>query len=385
MQNFIFENPSRILFGRDQIGRLAQEIKKHHQRILLVYGGGSIKRSGLFDQIAAILRENNIFFVEQPGVMVNPRIESVYQGVKLCRENDLGLVLAVGGGSVIDCAKTIAAGFFYDGDPWDFFSGKARVGKALPVGVVLTLAATGSEMNPNAVISNEDTREKIGIGGRYLYPRFAILDPAYTFSVPPEQTAAGTADIISHVFEQYFSANQGAFLQDRMCEAVLKTCIKYAPVAIKEPANYEARANLMWAGAIGLNGILSTGKDTDWATHEIEHELSAFFDMTHGLGLAILIPHWMNYVLDETNAGKFAEYARNVWGIAETDDFQAAKEGIKATANFFASLGLGGTLSGQGVTRDSLAVMAEKAAPHSLGSFRKLDQDDVLNILKAAF
>ncbi len=385
MLNFVFENPAKILFGKDQLPKIAREITKYHQRVLLIYGGGSIKKTGLYDQITAILKENNIFYVEQPGVQVNPRIDSVREGIKLCRENDLGMVLAVGGGSVIDCAKTIAAGFYYDGDPWDFFTNTARVTNALPVGVVLTLAATGSEMNVNAVINNQATQEKIGIGSRHLTPRFAILDPTYTFSVPAHQTAAGVADIMSHVFEQYFSSNDGAFLQDRMCEAVLKTCIHYGPIAIKEPNNYEARANLMWSSTIGLNGILSAGKATDWATHNIEHELSALYDMTHGLGLAILTPHWMEYVLDETTVNKFAEYACNVWGVQEIDDFEAARKGIDLTRQFFLSLGLGNKLSEQGVTEESLPVMAAKAAASPLGRFKKLDQNDVLKILKAAY
>ena len=386
MLNFVFENPTKILFGKDQLTKLAKEIKKCHQRILLIYGGGSIKKTGLYDQVTAILKENNIFYVEQPGVQVNPRIDSVREGIKLCRENDLGMILAVGGGSVIDCAKTIAAGFYYTGDPWDFFTNTARITDALPVGVVLTLAATGSEMNVNAVINNQETQEKIGIGSRHLIPRFAILDPEFTFTVPPAQTAAGIADIMSHVFEQYFSSNDGAFLQDRMCESVLKTCIHYGPIAIKEPNNYEARANLMWSSTIGLNGLLSTGKATDWATHNIEHELSALYDMTHGLGLAILTPHWMEYVLDETTVKKFAEYARNVWEVQGTDDdFETARQGIKLTRQFFQSLGLGSKLSEQGVTEDSLAGMAAKAASSPLGRFKKLDQNDVFKILKAAY
>ena len=385
MLNFVFENPSKILFGKKQLPKLAQEIKKYSQRILLVYGGGSIKKIGLYEQITAILNENGIFSVEMPGVQVNPRIDSVRTGVKLCRDNSLSMVLAVGGGSVIDCAKTIAAGFYYAGDPWDFFEYTARVTEALPLGVVLTMSATGSEMNRNAVISNEVTKDKRGIGSSHLIPRFAILDPTYTYSVPPEQTAAGVVDIMSHVFEQYFSVNDSAYLQDRMCEAVLKTCIHYGPIALKEPNNYEARSNLMWASTIGLNGLLSTGKITDWATHTIEHELSALYDMTHGLGLAILTPHWMEYVLNDTTVSKFAEYARYVWAVHGTDDYKVARQGIQLTREFFQSLGLGSKLSEAGVTEDSLAIMAQKASFAPLGQFKKLDQSDVLNILQAAY
>lgn len=385
MLNFVFQNPAKIFFGKNQLINLAPEIKKYSSKVLLVYGGGSIKKTGLYEEVAAAMQAGNISFTELVGVQPNPRIDSVREGVRRCREEDIGLILAVGGGSVIDCAKAIAAGYFYEGDPWDFFTYKARVTKALPVGVVLTLAATGTEMNVNTVISNDQTQEKIGIGSKHLIPRFAILDPVYTFSVPAEQTAAGTADIMSHVFEQYFSANDGAYLLDRLAEAVLKTCIHFAPIAIKEPENYEARANLMWAGTIALNGLLSTGKETDWATHEIEHQLSARYDMTHGLGLAILTPHWMEYVLSDKTAGKMAEYARNVWLVQDSDNFEAARNGIRLTREFFHKIGLKGSLQELGVTAESLPVMAENAAANPIGRFKQLVAEDVLKILQSAY
>jgi len=385
MLNFVFQNPAKIFFGKNQLINLAPEIKKYSSKVLLVYGGGSIKKTGLYEEVAAAMQAGNISFTELAGVQPNPRIDSVREGVRRCREEDIGLILAVGGGSVIDCAKAIAAGYFYEGDPWDFFTYKARVTKALPVGVVLTLAATGTEMNVNTVISNDQTQEKIGIGSKHLIPRFAILDPVYTFSVPAEQTAAGTADIMSHVFEQYFSANDGAYLLDRLAEAVLKTCIHFAPIAIKEPENYEARANLMWAGTIALNGLLSTGKETDWATHEIEHQLSARYDMTHGLGLAILTPHWMEYVLSDKTAGKMAEYARNVWLVQDSDNFEAARNGIRLTREFFHKIGLKGSLQELGVTAESLPVMAENAAANPIGRFKQLVAEDVLKILQSAY
>lgn len=385
MLNFTFENPTRIFFGKGQIKRLGEEVKRYAQRVLLLYGGGSIKANGIYDQVVAALSEGGISYVELGGVKPNPRIDSVREGVRLCRENDLQLVLAVGGGSVIDCAKTIAAGVYYNGDPWDFFIRRARIAQALPVGVVLTLAATGSEMNNNAVISNDETREKKGLSSNLLFPRFAILDPAYTYTVPPLQTAAGVADIMSHVFEQYFSANSDAYLQDRMCEAVLKTCIHYGPIACAEPDNYEARANLMWASTIGLNGILSVGKLTDWATHMMEHEVSALYDVTHGVGLAILTPYWMEYVLDEATVSRFALYARNVWGLTGGDEQELARQGIEKTRSFFKLLGLPATLSEVGVKEDSLELMAERAVGGgTLGRLRKLSKEDVFRILKNA-
>ncbi|WP_346353193.1 iron-containing alcohol dehydrogenase [Azotosporobacter soli] len=387
MKNFTFSLPTVVHFGEGQVQTLPQTIRLHGSRVLLVYGGGSIKRSGLYATITGLLQENGIFFQELPGVQPNPRVTSVRAGVALCREHQLDFVLAVGGGSIIDCAKVIAAAVYYEGDPWDFCLRKAQISDALPLGSVLTLAATGSEMNSGAVISNEETDEKLPVMHKAMLPKFAILDPAQTFSVPASQTAAGTADIMSHVLEQYFGPVNDAFLADRMSEAVLKTCIHYGPIAVREPDNYAARANLMWASSLGLNGLLQTGKTPgDWATHMIEHEVSAIYDITHGLGLAILTPFWMEHVLNGENMGRFAQYARNVWAISESDDLKAAKAGILATAAFFRSLGLAGSLKECGVAADRLEEMAEKAVRFGmLGALKKLDKDAVLQILTAAF
>jgi len=387
MLNFNIQIPTRILFGKGKIAELGKEIAGYGKRVLLVYGGGSIKRSGLYNRISEILADAGITMVELSGVQPNPRITSVREGVKLCRENGVDLVLAVGGGSTIDCAKIIAAGVRYQGDPWDFFTRKARIGEALPLGTVLTLSATGSEMNQFAVISNEEAGQKLGTGGASLVPRFSICDPTYTFSVPADQTAAGTADIMSHIFEQYFSPTPGCFVQDRMAEALLKTCIKYGPIAIAEPENYEARANLMWTSTLALNGLLSTGKMTDWAVHDMEHVISALYDVTHGLGLAILTPHWMRHILSKRTAPKLAEYARNVWEVDEADDLAAASIGIEKTASFFCSLGLADNLQAVGVEESRLEEMADQATAGRgpLGAFGQLTRDDVLQIFKAAY
>jgi len=386
MLNFDINFPTRIHFGRGKIQELAQEVLVYGNKVLLVYGGGSIKRNGLYEQVVNIFRDTGITHVELSGVQPNPRISSVRQGAELCKEHGIQLVLAVGGGSTIDCAKIIAAGAGYEGDAWDFFTRRTRINSALPVGCILTLAATGSEMNGNAVISNDETEQKLGTGSPLLIPRFSILDPEYTFSVPPEQTAAGTVDIMSHIFEQYFSPTPGTFIQDRLAEAMLKTCIHYGPLAITEPDNYEARANLMWTGTLALNGLLAAGKRTDWATHDIEHEISAIYDITHGLGLAILTPYWMHYVLDEQTAPRLAEYGRCVWGIEGTEDLIVAQAAIKKTAEFFHSLNLAGSLSEIGVEAERLAEMAEKATARGpLGSFRKLEFQDVLQILQTAY
>ncbi|MCY6484293.1 iron-containing alcohol dehydrogenase [Clostridium aestuarii] len=386
MLNFNYSIPTKVYFGENQINKLGRLIKKQGSRVLLTYGGGSIKRNGIYDKIVEILNSQEISFFELGGIEPNPRLTSVKEGVRICRENNIDFILAIGGGSIIDCSKIIAAGYHYEGEPWDFFVGKARITNALPIGTILTISATGSEMNGNAVISNLETEEKLAVSNEILKPKFSILDPMYTTTVPANQTIAGTVDIMSHVFEQYFSLTKEAFLQDRLAEAVLKTCIKYGPIVVKEPENYEARANLMWASSIALNGLLTYGKITDWATHGMEHELSAIYDITHGIGLGILTSHWMSYVLDESTVDKFAEYGVNVWNIdIKEDKLAMAKKAIAKTKEFFAALGIPATLHEVGINDERLEEMAQKAAGNrGLGSFKKLQKEDILKIYKAA-
>ncbi|WP_291855826.1 iron-containing alcohol dehydrogenase [Marinilabilia sp.] len=386
MQNFNYHVPTKILFGKDKVTETAKEIKEHGSRVLLTYGGGSVKRIGLYDQVVNQLRENDLFFVELSGIQPNPRITSVREGVKLCRDNQIDFILAIGGGSVIDASKAIAAAVNYEGDAWDFLMQKARVENAVPLGTVLTLAATGSEMNGNAVITNEETREKRGMGSDQLRPKFSVLDPTYTFSVNKYHTAAGTVDIMSHIFENYFAPADGTFVQDIIAESILKTCIKYGPVALVEPENYEARANLLWAGSLALNGLTLTGKKTgDWATHGIEHEVSAIYDLTHGAGLAIIHPVWMKYVLSVETSSKFAQMARNVWNVEEPDDMKAAEKGIAAVREFFNSLGMPATLTDAQIPGEHFEEMGKKACIFGkIGSFKRLDAADVVAILKKA-
>ena len=375
--------PTEIFFGRNQIEVLGRQLKKENAKsVLLVYGKGSIKRSGLYDKIVSLLAENSIKITELPGIDPNPRISSVAKGAELCRENKVDFIIAAGAGSVIDCSKAIAAARYYSGDPWDFFIRRTSVKKALPLCAILTLAATGSEMNGGCVLTNEKTLEKLPMGSVRLKPRFSILDPAYTFTLPKNQTVAGIADIMSHVFEQYFSYPD-ASLQDHMSEAVLKTVIENAPVVVAEPENYEARANIMWAGTVALNGLLELGKDGDWATHMIEHELSAKYDITHGTGLAILTPNWMKHVLDEKNCCKFAAYGRNVWGITEKDDMEAALQAIEKTSDFFKSIGLPQKLSEIGIDDSKFDEMAESALKNSrIGTFKELGKKDIVEIYR---
>lgn len=383
MNRFDFCVPTDIRFGEGQVECLATEIGKYGKKVLLVYGGGSIKRIGLYDKIYEVLKEFEIY--ELPGIEPNPKLTSVRKGAKLCKDHQIDVVLAVGGGSSIDASKHIACAAFYDGDPWDLILNKSLVTKALPIFTVLTICATGSEMNPGAVISNEDTKEKLEISLPMLYPTLSVCDPTYLYSLPPMQTAAGTADIISHIFEQYFQPNDGAYITDRLSEAALKTCFQYGPIAMKEPENYEARSNLMWTSSIGLNHLFTVGKGGAWSVHPIEHELSAYYDITHGVGLAILTPQWMRYVLSDKTVGRFAMYARNVWDIDETDDYKAARAGIDRTEHFFDELGLPKTLTEIGIDDSQFEQMAAEAirtSGLSTRSYVRLSIEDVVKIYR---
>lgn len=388
MDNFTLNIPTKIFFGRNQIKVLGRQIEKYGgKRVLICYGSKRIKKEGLFQTITDKLADRGLYFAELGGIEPNPRITSVREGVKICREENIDFILAVGGGSVIDCAKVIAGSVSYDGDPWDFCLRKAAISKALPIGTVLTLAATGSESNGNAVISNVETKQKLPVYSPILWPKFSILDPEYTYSVPPFHTAAGIADIMSHIFEQYFSSTADTFTQDRLAEALLKTCLKYAPVVMENPNDYTARAEILWAGNLALNTLLSLGKEGDWANHAIEHEVSAIFDISHGAGLAVLFPNWMKYVMDDTNADKFYQLAVNVFGVAESSDKKAAAlEGIDRLRSFYNSIGMPSKLSETGVEEESLSKMAEGAVRFGeIGTFKKLKSKDILAILKMAY
>lgn len=385
MQNFHYNIPTQIYFGKGQMEHLGEQLKQLSDKVLLVYGGGSIKRNGLYDKVIEQLKKSGISWEELSGVEPNPRIESVRRGAALCKAHHLGAVLAVGGGSAIDCAKIVASGSCYDGDPWDQVLDTDKITKALPVAAVLTLAATGSEMDGFAVISDLSKNEKWGTGNDITKPVFSIMDPEYTYTVSAHQTAAGTADIMSHTFENYFTREKGAYLQARFCESILKTCIHYAPAAIDHPDDYEARANLMWASSMAINGICSYGENTAWSVHPMEHELSAFYDITHGVGLAILTPNWMEYVLNEDTVWRFAEYGKNVWDLSEGTDMEIARSAIAKTRDFFTSLGLPKTLHEIGIDETHFDIMAQKAADGGLqDGFVPLNQDDVKKIFQMA-
>lgn len=388
MYNFRFSVPTTIYFGKGQISHLS-ELADFGSKVLLVYGGGSIKRNGIYDTALKILGDAGVTVTELSGVEPNPRIETVRKGVELCKEQKLDMVLAIGGGSAIDCAKVVAAGAMYDGDAWDLVLDPSKIKKALPIFSVLTLAATGSEMDCFAVISDMTKNEKWGTGADVLKPTMSVLDPTYTFSVSRKQTAAGTADMMSHTFENYFTKESGCDVQARFAEGLLKTMIKYGPVALEDPENYDARANLMWAASHAINGLIANGSQPAWCVHPMEHELSAFYDITHGQGLAILTPAWMDFVLqkDPSTAANFAEYGRNVWGISETEDEKAAREAIAKTRTFlFETMGLPENLRAVGIdSEEHFEVMAEKAAKGSVGCFVPLTKEDIVKIYKAAF
>ncbi|MDD7402777.1 MAG: iron-containing alcohol dehydrogenase [Butyribacter sp.] len=383
MNNFRFHVPTDVRFGKGQVNCLAEELKKFGKKVLLVYGGGSIKKSGLYDTILELLKDFEIF--ELSGIEPNPKITSVRKGVSICKEKGIDVILAVGGGSCIDASKNIACGTYYDGDPWDLVLDNSKVTRALPIAVVLTLSATGSEMNNGAVISNEATNEKLELGGECLYPALSICDPTYLYTLPAKQTAAGTADIISHVLEQYFQPNDGAYITDCFSESVIKTCVKYCPIALKEPDNYEARSNLMWASTVALNHMLTVGKGGSWSCHPIEHVLSAYYDITHGVGLAIVTPAWMRYILCDKTVGRFVKYAKGVWNIEDADPYVAANKAIDCTAQFFKDCGIPSTLKEVGIGTDKLEEMAKEAVRTSglaTRAYYPLEAEDVLKIFQ---
>ena len=382
MKSFKFHAITDIRFGEGAVQFLPEVLAPLGKKILMVYGGGSIKKSGLYDEIMGLLKDFEVS--ELSGIETNPKIESVREGARICKEKGIDVVLAVGGGSCIDASKSIAGGAVYDGDPWEFVEDPSKIKGALPVVTVLTLAATGSEMNKTSVISNMAINRKVGTASPHFIPRASILDPTYLFTLPNRQTAAGTADIMSHVIEQYFQPGDGAYITDSFCESVLKTCIKYCPIALKEPDNYEARSNLMWASTIGLNSLLGCGKGGVWSCHPIEHELSAFYDVNHGEGLAILTPRWMEYILSEKTLHRFCMYARNVWGLSGEDSFELAKAGIKKTYQFFVDCGMPMTLPEIGIDDSKITEMARQATRKDrlLSSYVPMNAGDVENILK---
>ncbi|MCF7756595.1 iron-containing alcohol dehydrogenase [Paenibacillus xylanexedens] len=386
MRSFQFYNPTRLIFGKGQLEALKTEVPKYGKRVLLVYGGGSIKRSGLYDQVIGLLKEAGAEVTELAGVEPNPRLSTVHKGVDLCKTNNIDLILAVGGGSVLDCSKAIAVGAKYDGDMWDFAQRKAVAQDALPLGTVLTMAATGSEMNSGSVITNQDTQEKLGWGSAYSFPAFSILDPVNTYTVPLDQTVYGMVDMMSHVLEHYFHLDVNTPVQLGFCETILRTVMEAAPRLVEDLENYELRETILYCGTMALNGVLNMGLAGDWATHNIEHAVSAVYDIPHGGGLAILFPHWMKHNLD-VNVDRFKRLAINVFEVNPEgkSDRQIAEEGIDALSKFWTSIGAPNRLADYDIDDSQIDVMADKAMLFGpFGNFKKLQREDVVSIYKAS-
>ncbi len=397
MENFTYSCPTYWVFGRNtqtRIGELVSKFAGKNATVLLHFGGNSIKRNGLYDTAVASLREHGIRFIELGGVVPNPRLGLVREGIRLCRELGVTFILAVGGGSVIDSAKAIAAGTDAEnGDIWDTFVSRRPLKTAVPVATVLTLPATGSEMSPNTVITDEASGYKLGYGDEKLRPVFSIVNPELFFTLPPNQIANGVSDMMSHIFERYFSNTPHCDITDGLCESVLRTVIRNAPKLLKDPNDYDAWAEIGFAGTIAHNNLLGLGREQDWACHGMEHEISAIYDVAHGAGLSVVTPAWMKYILPEKSS-KLAQFARNVFGVpAGADDVETAKAGIEALTEFYKKTGLPTTMRELGVPDDSrFEEMAKKAVlgrsrdgkEIPQGNFRKLFSGDIVEIYKLA-
>ena len=384
MENFSFEQKTKIIFGKESHLDVGSETEKYSKNILLHYGGGSIKKTGLYEEIITSLEEEGISYHELSGVKPNPRLSLVQEGINICREKNIDFILAVGGGSAIDSAKAIAVGCLYEGDVWDFYTKKAEPKDTLPVGVILTIAAAGSEGSGSSVITNEVGWYKRPLDTNIIRPAFSILNPELTYTLSTYQTMCGVADIMSHVIERYFTSVTQTDLTDRLCEATLKTVINNAYILLRDPNNYAARAEIMWAGTIAHNGLLDTGRVGDWGTHMIEHEVSGIYDVAHGAGLTALFPGWMKYVYKE-NLARFVQFAVRVWDVdlAFEEREEIALEGIRRFENFLRNLGLPTTLNQLNIPDEKFEEMAEKCVEFGpVGNFKVLKKQDVLKILE---
>lgn len=395
MNNFTFYSPTEFVFGRDteqQVGALA--LKYGAQKVMIVYGGGSVVRSGLLDRVKQSLDAAGLPHCELGGIQPNPIDSKVYEGIDLCRREGADMLLPVGGGSVIDTAKAIAAGVPYEGDFWDFFIGKAKVERALKVAVVLTIPAAGSEGSGNAVITRMETLQKLGLCAPFkLRPVFSILNPALTCTLPPAQTAAGIADMMAHIMERYFTNTPQVEISDRLCEGTLKAIIAEAPKVMDNPNDYEARANIMWSGMVAHNGTCGVGREEDWSSHALEHEISAIYDVTHGAGLSVIFPAWMTWMVTH-NIGKLVQFAVRVWDVpqpsseASDAELQAvAQEGILRLKQFFRSLDLPTTFAELGIPHPDIDRMIESLRRNKgelLGNYVKLTMEQCKEIYRLA-
>ena len=387
MDNFNFHSPTNFIFGKGTENQAGKQVKRYGgTKVLIHYGGGSVIKSGLLDRVKASLAAENITFIELGGVQPNPRSGLVYKGIEICKKENVDFILAVGGGSAIDSAKAIALGAVYDGDFWDFYEGK-RIEKALPVATILTIAAAGSEGSMGTVVTHENGMLKRAANGDPLRPVFSILNPELTCTLPAYQTACGTTDMMAHVMERYFTNTKNVEITDRLSEGILLTIIKETPKALANPNDYEARANLMWAGMVAHNDTCGVGRESDWSSHNLEHELSALYDVAHGAGLAVMFPAWMKYVMHQ-NVMLFAQFAVRVWGCEM--DFQdpekTALQGIERYEQFMTSIGMPIRFSQLGAKAEDIPVLVKTLGlgNKTMGSFVKLTEEDIRNIYELA-
>lgn len=389
MENFTFYAPTYFCFGKDSENKIGEMVTRFGgTKVLIHYGGGSIKHNGVFDSVVASLHASSIPYLELGGVMPNPRSGIVYQGIELCRKEGIDFILAVGGGSTIDSAKAIAAGVVYEGDFWDYYGTGKPVNQALPIGTVLTIAAAGSEGSPDSVVTHENGMLKRATSGEALRPKFSILNPQSTCTLSAYQTACGITDIMAHVCERYFTNTKNVEITDRLCEAVLKTMIEESPKVIKNLQDYDARANIMWAGMVAHNNIVGVGREQDWSSHGIEHELSALYDVAHGAGLAVVMPAWMKYVMKH-DVNRFAQFAVRVWGcdMNFADPEITALEGIYRFLAFLTSIGMPVNFKSLGAKEEDIPVLVKNMGVTNdakMGGFVKLGPSDVEAIYRLA-
>ena len=391
MENFEFYSPTRFVFGRGVESKVGELVRKcGGTKVLLHFGGGSIKANGIYDKVVAALEAAGLSYIPLGGVMPNPRSGLVREGIDLCRREKVDFVLAVGGGSVIDSAKAIAFGTLYDGDFADFYFGKdvkamIPVPAALPVGTVLTLAAAGSEGSGNSVITLEPDMLKRAATGDALRPVFSVLNPEFTYTLPPYQTSCGAVDMFAHVVERYFTPSKGVEISDELCEGVMRTVVEQSVKALAKPDDYDARANLMWAGTVAHTNICGAGRIQDWASHGIEHELSALYDCAHGAGLAVVMPAWMEYVM-KADVPRFARFAAKVFGVSEGDENEMAVEGIRRYRAWLKSIDMPTTFAELGAKEEDIPALVEKLGlrGNTLGGLMQLNDEDVANIFRLA-
>lgn len=393
MNNFTFYNPTKIVFGKDEHLKIGEYLKPYAKKVLLHYGGGSIKKSGVYDAVIKSLKQNDIEYIELGGVVPNPRIDLVRKGVEICKTNNIELVLAVGGGSTIDSSKSIAMGAVYEGDVWDLYDKEKAKGvrpkKALKVASVLTIPAAGSESSPTTVISNDELNKKLATSGEVLFPVLSVVNPELFYTLPKHQIANGVTDMMCHVFERYFTQTQNCDLTDGLCESVLRIIMANGLKVYNNPTDYDAWCQVGFGGTLAHNELLGKGRAEDWASHRIEHEVSALYDIAHGAGLAIITPNWMRYVYKE-KPEMFLKFAKNIMqvDVSNKSDDVVINEAIDKLVQYFKSLGMATTLNEAGIDDKNLSIMAKKGTgfaygnEHGLGSFKHLKHGDVLQILK---